>query len=58
LLAGTGTADQAYEDLGKGGLFTRTLLEVLSQADEPGNLEKMTYKRLVTKINEKMKKTR
>ncbi|KAF6763292.1 caspase domain-containing protein [Ephemerocybe angulata] len=52
LLAGTGVDTEAFEQKGKGGVFTQSLLAALQ---EPGALETMTYKKLVDEINKRMK---
>ncbi|RXW25384.1 hypothetical protein EST38_g466 [Candolleomyces aberdarensis] len=52
LIAGTGADDVAREQRNHGGNFTSSLLESLEESDSLGE---MTYKKLVDKINAKMK---
>lgn len=54
LLAGADASQQAYEDPVSGGRFTQTLLEVLRDAGrEGGDLQTMTYKELVKRIQDR-----
>lgn len=55
LLAGADSSQQAYEDPAKGGKFTQFLLEALEEAGESGDLQTMTYQRLVGKIQDKFR---